>query len=502
MQTSSDPKAAYFSTVDRAWELAAGALLAVGLPQLRKIPSKVRAVLSWTGIAGIIVATLLYTSTTAMPGWRALLPVLASGAVLVGGVGRPIGGAHLLLSRQPFRFIGDISYSLYLWHFPILILGRAQFGRHDTLWVRVALIAFTFLLSSLSYYKLENPLRHAKILLQRAWHGLLLWPVAVGLVLVTVFVATPSVPFAAATGPVTVIPVANAVANAVADGLANTPIPSATTPSLLAAPTDDENIGECRWYHRLANRVCEFGDRTGKKTVMVFGNSHATMWVPAIAAAAKASHWKFYPIVKEACGYDIYTAVAPGVSLTNQCPEWFAWAKTVIARLHPNVIVIGSYTKTADWIAGEKATIDQLKPLTQRLVLLSDTPWIPSPAGCLLKPGNAQGNCLWHESTARINAQTNTAAVASEEGVDYIDVTPWFCDEGLCPSIIDDIIPYKDGSHVTPEYATFLGNAMTRALNLRGGAVVQPGSVSLPTSPPTTTSTSSTTTSTTTSTTP
>jgi peptidoglycan/LPS O-acetylase OafA/YrhL len=500
-QTVSNPTAAYFSTFDRAWELGVGALLAVSLPWLEKIPDTVRASLSWIGIGGIVAAALLYNSQSAFPGWRALLPVLASGAVLLGGVGAPARGAHLLLSRQPFRFVGDISYSLYLWHFPVLILGHAQFGKSDTIGVRVALIAGTVLLATLSYYKLENPLRHAKLLLQRAWHGLLLWPIAIGLVLFVTLVATPTSPFAAAAGPASQVSVSVAVADAVASAQANLPVPSATTPSLLDAPTDDENIGQCSGYHKYANKICEYGDNEGKKTVVVFGNSHATMWVPAIAGAAKAAHWKFFPVVKEACGFEYYTDIVPGLGPANQCPSWFKWAKSVIKRLHPNVIVIGSYTKTPLWIRGEETTIAQLKPLTKRLILLSDTPWIPSPAGCLLKPGVTQENCLWKEAASRVTAQTETASVASKEKVNYINVTKWFCDDSLCPSVIDGIIPYKDGSHVTPEYSKFLAKAMANALNLGGNNVVQPTSTPIPSSPPTTTSTSSTTTSSTTSTT-
>ncbi|HEY5112401.1 MAG TPA: acyltransferase family protein [Acidimicrobiales bacterium] len=492
VQTNSNKTAAYFSTFDRAWELALGALLAVSLPLITKIPSALRASLSWAGIAGIITATLLFSASTAIPGWRDLLPVLASGAVLLGGVGTPGGGAHLLLSLRPFRFVGDISYSLYLWHFPVLVLGKAYFGASDTLGVRLALIIGTLLLATLSYYRFENPLRHARILLHRAWHGLLLWPVATGLVLIVVLIATPTVPFAAATGPAAKVPVALAVATAVTAAENNAPVPPRTSPSLLNAPSDSENIGGCSGYLKLRNKICEFGDPSGTKTIVVFGSSHATMWVPAIARAAKAEHWKFFPVVKEACGFDFYTAIAPGVGPKSQCPQWYTWAKTVIARLHPNVIVVGSYTKTNDWFQGEETTVAQLKPLTNRLVLLSDTPWIPSPANCLLGSGATQRNCLWHESAKRVRAQQLTNEVATQEQVNYVNVTPWFCDDQLCPSLINGIVPYKDGAHVTPQYSFYLGTAMQQALNLKGTKVVQPTSVSLP--PTTNTTTTSTTT--------
>jgi hypothetical protein len=305
----------------------------------------------------------------------------------------------------------------------------------------------------------------------------LLWPVAVGAVLAAVLLATPTVPFVAAIGPVKAESVATAVRDAVITGQNNTATPRATTPSLLTAATDSENIGGCSAYGKLTSKICEYGDPTGTKTAIIFGASHSTMWLPAIAAAAKADHWKLFPIIKEACGYDTYTNVIPGGNPNNTCAEWYKWAKVQIAKLHPNVIIIGSYTDTKYWARGEATIIAQLKPLTKRVILLSDTPWIPEPAGCLLKPGANQGTCLWQERSSRIQAAAQTKAIAGAAHVNYIDVTPWFCDDGLCPSIINDIIPYKDGAHVTPQYAKFLAPAMTSALNLNGSTSITPTSV-------------------------
>lgn len=299
-------------------------------------------------------------------------------------------------------------------------------------------------------------------------------------------VATPYASGAVASNPLAVL------AQAVADGEQNDPLPATTTPTVAHALHDHVNLGRCSAFHRLRSAICNYGDPNGTKTVVVFGNSHSAMWVPALAVAAKADHWKLYPVVKESCGYDTYTDVVPGLNAANQCSSWYDWAKTVIARLHPNVLVMGSYTKTTYWALGERTAIAQLRPLTKRFVLLSDSPWIPAPAGCFLIPNATQGTCLRYEPPLRIGAQVKTHDIAKVMHVQYLDITPLLCDAHLCPSVIDGIIPTADGSHVTPQYSAFVALALDEGINLTGGHTIAIVSVPVPVpspSPSTTTST-------------
>jgi hypothetical protein len=271
---------------------------------------------------------------------------------------------------------------------------------------------------------------------------------------------------AAAPNPLAVL------AQAVADGEQNDPLPAATTPTVAHALHDHVDLGRCSAFRRLRSAICNYGDPNGTKTVVVFGNSHSAMWVPALAVAARADHWKLYPVVKESCGYDTYTDVVPGLNAANQCSSWYGWARTVIAGLHPNVIVMGSYTKTTYWALGERLVIAQLRPLTKRFVLLSDSPWIPAPAQCFLYLNATQGSCLRHEPPLRIAAQMKTRAIAKVMHVQYLDITPLLCDERQCPSVINGIIPTADGSHVTPQYSAFVAPALDEGINLTGGHTV------------------------------
>jgi peptidoglycan/LPS O-acetylase OafA/YrhL len=480
VQTASNPTAAYFSTIDRTWELAVGALLAVALPWLGKIPSALRCALSWSGLAAIITAALVFTTATAIPGYNALLPVLGCGALLVGGVGLPRHGAHSLLSIRPLRFLGDISYSLYLWHWPILIIGAAYLGARDTLSVRVALIFGSVLVATLSYYGLENPLRHVRLLSQRTWRGLVLWPIATGLVISISVFGAPSVPFAAAAGAAnaTMSPL-NAVRAAVVAGQAADAVPALTDPGLLTASTDHVSIGSCSQYPVFTGKVCNLGDANGTKTIVVFGNSHSVMWVPGLIVLAKEEHLKLYPIVKEACAYEAFPDLNLEWNIANECTTFYDWAKAQIKKLHPDLIIIGTFSKTPHWVAGETSVINTLKLLTPRLILLGDTPYTKAPAQCLLQSGATQGTCLSSEAVLGTKVQAQVQAIASSTRVQSLDLTNLFCDDALCPAVINGLIPTWDGKHLTPQYSTFLAPALESALNVLGTKVIPIGSLTM-----------------------
>ena len=199
-QTAQEPTAAYFSTLTRAWELILGALLAVCVPYLGLLPETVRAVLGWAGLAGIALAAVLFDETTPFPGSAALLPTVATAAVLAGGALAPRYGANRLLERQPLRFTGDISYSLYLWHWPLLILGAAYAGHELRIRQNLLLVAVAFALATMSYYWIENPVRRAKVVgLAQQRRSLRLWPVAVGSVVIVVAIGFAVLPSKLAT---------------------------------------------------------------------------------------------------------------------------------------------------------------------------------------------------------------------------------------------------------------------------------------------------------------
>jgi peptidoglycan/LPS O-acetylase OafA/YrhL len=191
LDTHNAPINAYYSPFTRAWELALGGLVAVGTSVLRKIPVLLATAMTWLGLAGIVTAGLVLSNSTSYPGSAVALPVFATGLVLAGGAVAPRFGAEVLLGRWLMLRGGDISYSLYLWHYPILIIATEQAFTPLPTTTRLWLVGLAVALSVASYYLVENPLRHMRALRTRPWRSLAL---GAGLILGTVLICAYAVP--------------------------------------------------------------------------------------------------------------------------------------------------------------------------------------------------------------------------------------------------------------------------------------------------------------------
>jgi peptidoglycan/LPS O-acetylase OafA/YrhL len=469
--TSASPATAYFSTFARGWELALGAALAIWAP---KAAPRARAALGWLGLAAIACAAVLFSATTPFPGYAALLPAL--GAALV------IAGDARGLSWRPLRYVGDRSYAYYLWHWPVLVIATEYAGHDLSLGARLLLLAGAFGLSVASYAFVENPVRRMR---PHAWRGALLWPAAVAIVLVTAVFALRSLGETAAridAASAAVRPGAlrdsrtvaqtrplAAVVAAVRAAERGGPIPSPLTPPVGELRGDFYSFPDgCAPSGRVPTTICRLGDTSSGKSMVVFGDSHAQMWMPAILRMAVRDHWLVRPLVKLSC-------VPRSWNGTGACHDWYVWAKRQAAALHPQVaLIVGSWAGTADPVQAIKP-VKQLAAALRHsaagVVVVGD----PSrqkrdPVDCLLARGATMKTC----TTAQRKVQARTDSAIQEGmrrlGAGFIDVRGWFCARArraphaqLCPLVVNRTITAVDRGHVSKTYALELAQPLRNA---------------------------------------
>ncbi|HEY5001238.1 MAG TPA: acyltransferase [Acidimicrobiales bacterium] len=166
ISTKAGQFAAYYSPLTRVWELAIGALIAVGAPQLKKLPSVIAASITWLGMLSIAISAVAISTTTPYPGISAALPVVGTALVIAGGTAASRRGAEVVLRLPPFRWIGRLSYSWYLWHLPILVIAAeyAHTTFASSVAMKLTLVAFALLLAAATYLFIENPIRHSVFL--------------------------------------------------------------------------------------------------------------------------------------------------------------------------------------------------------------------------------------------------------------------------------------------------------------------------------------------------
>lgn len=473
------PDQAYFVTPVRAWEFGAGALvsLAAGRLKIQPLPATV---LSLTGFATIGVTALSFNKDTAFPGWLAVVPVLGTVLVLVAGSDHRFAPLKTTLGWPPIQYLGNISYSLYLWHWPLIVIAPYAIARPLETSDRLLIVVGAVLLAGLTKTLVEDRGQSSGYLNHSKRRTFTAMAIATGLLAILAVAqiqatnqknAEAKMASAAASlqpchGPMALLPGADCPGRfgpsvTPVTGGGNTP-----TPAECVVPEKDDSRRDCDFSAGLAEA----------DVVWLVGDSHAQHWQAAVFKAARERQW----IVKTAYmgGCPVVAAHFQGFDGAGRDPgharKCMTWANSItdtVAAERPAAVFTSSFARQQavddgsgkppldQFTAGLQATWKQWTRAGSNVYVLADPPLnkaVRSP-DCTLLHASAPMECAVKRSLAQpVDPLVAAAESAGDDHVRLLDFTDFFCSPEKCYTVVGGVEVYYDANHLNHEFAELL----------------------------------------------
>ncbi|NYH53996.1 peptidoglycan/LPS O-acetylase OafA/YrhL [Nocardiopsis arvandica] len=473
--TQREPASAYFLPLTRAWELAVGGLLAVGLAH-GSLPERWRPLLGWSGLAAVAVSALAYDDGTPFPGWAAALPVLGSAAVIAAEQSDGRLAASRLLGTAPARWIGDLSYSLYLWHWPLIVFALVLTGRDRLgLLEAVTVAALSVLLAWGTRVWVEDPVRDRNLV--RGGRSALT-------------VATAGVVTVAAVGGAVYLQVdregAVSFDPAVHTGpaaLGQAPDTELIYPSPVNAEDDVPTLydDDCQASRTETDPgdPCVYGPEDADTDVAVVGDSHSAQWVPALEKMAAERGWRIFVYTKSSCAFTDTVVKGPEGGPYTACGEWNHAVVDELDELRPELVFTSSSTASgpveesspeqerAEMAEGMSRLWEDVAQVSGEIVALRDTPRARKDVvECVATHIDDPSRCERPVEDAFDDADPQEDAARSlDERVHWIDLSDRFCVDGGCPAVIGNVMVYRDAGHITSTYAELLADDLSARID-------------------------------------
>ena len=476
VETASNPTAAYFSTFVRAWELGLGALIALAAAPLARCDRRLRRVVAWVGLVGVLCSLFTVSSSSGFPAPWALLPTLSTAAVL--GAGAGLSGRSLLaLSNPVSQYLGKISYSLYLWHFPVVVLILTVVPRYSVAYW-VAGLALIFGLSAASFHLLEDPARRGTWFRQRpgrlpipatGWlryaAACAITAVLAGAALLAVRAISPTrlvLPAAVLIGHTQDDP-SNCIGAAALDprhrcARLNSGDRVAPLPGEL--PDDTGGAYACFAYLSQPIHPCGYGSlRPNAIRVALVGDSHAAALLAALEPQLDALNWRVTAFTGQTCQW------LPAY-LSPACPGLRVIQRSLLRDRYAIVIAteIRVYTSS---IAEHLEAMRPVAATGTRIVVVEDDPSVsPASTACVTRiTYSATGNCGTRATIAYQAPDLLAQAAERIPGARVVQTRRFYCRHGFCPATIGNVLVYRDtAAHVTASYARTLSPYLVEAI--------------------------------------
>ena len=518
-ETAAWPTWAYFNTFARGWELGVGALLATAVGVLGRIPVAVKQWLSWAGLALIAAGLLLITDASmGFPAPWALLPVTGAALVIAAGVGgEPAQG---FLRNPASVYVGNLSYSLYLVHWPVIVILAALMPRGSDF--LVAAVALTFALAIGSYHFVENPLRygnwskahftmyeirHRHFHPQRARYAAaaVLVLLAVGLTAYAAGLTTRSTlalppaaaPPVAAPSPATPPPVAEpepteptvgpraaALQQQIAAALSATEWP-ALDPSMEASMTEPwpSEIYRCSGTTMRSDEECTWGSPSAPTRIVVVGDSVAMNYANSLRELTVNSGDQIQVHVEamDGCPFNNAPILITDQELANACPVRKQHAIDYINADMPTVVIIANDYAAFPRVSDERPMttdervdsvrqiVDQISDSTTKIVFLSAPPADKKNEDCYGTGSSIPANCISRVTDQWLSTAAAEKRLAESVGGVWVDSRPWFCSkDGRCPSFVGSTPTKRDAMHATRSYGELIVPVIDESLRAAG----------------------------------
>lgn len=453
------PQWTFFLTPFRAWEFGAGALIAF-LPRGVGISPRRGVLLTLGGLAAIGAATALISGRTLFPGIAALLPVAGAAAVIAGGAAAPSAGVTRLLGSMPMVAIGKVSYSWYLWHWPLLALWSVATLKERSLAAGLLLALLALLLAGLTWRFVEEPVRRRR----------------------------PG-PFATRSGAVVAGVAILAACAALAGGLRVWADHGATvTPQAAAAGaalrSRSKRLSGCeipvgsRDLGSMAN--CRRGALSPSTTVLLWGDSHARHLEPALTAMAQVAGYAVLYRVRSECGPRLSSPDRMFSARTFRVLDCKAFNQAVLDSLPAamaegvvGVAIAARWEARPDhWREDLMEIVARLRARGLRVLLLADVPQYPVdiPA-CVARRGWTA--CDLNRATVDAGRAAEVrflkSLAASDPGVAVWDPVDTMCSPTVCSPVKAGAVLYGDGGHLSRAGALSLADGLAPAMDWVGG---------------------------------
>ena len=427
---------AFYSLPTRAWELGFGALL-LFLPETKK---KIR-ILPWLGFFGIAISSFNFNENTAFPGKNALVPVLATVFLMASIKYWPPLFNDLANSRLS-QWLGAISYPLYLWHWPALVLPSSALGRPLRFYERFLCILLTIVLAHYTSKYVEEPLRHKNLSPRTIYKG------------------------AAYTTAVSLV--AGVLISFTSSSIITTKGEVSYQFDLVQVMERPGVYGDgCHVnYGETKSGYCTYGDKESSKTIVLYGDSHAAQWFPTLDKMATERGFKLVSLTKSACPAVDAKRPDQGAFKLVHCTKWRENSIKRIAEIQPLAVITSSFqyftpanssiSRAQWWNEGQRKLLKGLRGSTNNLIYISDTP----------RPLRDIPNCLASRDS-KVCDSTERSKVSVIRGFDVINPNPWLC-SSYCPAIVEGTVAYRDASHISVDMALKLLPKLEAALIAKG----------------------------------